>query len=108
VDNRRYGSGNKVLHNIVGGAIGVLEGNGGDLRVGLPMQSLHDGERWVHEPLRLNVFLEAPKSAIDNIIAKHELVRELIENRWLFVFEIDNEQGGIYQRTTDKQWKRVS
>ncbi len=108
VDNKRFGSGNKVLHNIVGGNIGVLEGNGGDLRVGLPMQSLHDGERWVHEPLRLNVFLEAPKSAIDDIIAKHELVRELVENRWLFIFEIDNEHGGIYQRTTDKQWKRVS
>lgn len=108
VDNKRYGSGNKVLHNIVGGSIGVLEGNGGDLRVGLPMQSLHDGERWVHEPLRLNVFLEAPKEAIDQIIAKHELVRELVENRWLFVFQIDNEHGGIYQRTTDKKWKRVS
>jgi len=108
VDNKRYGSGNKVLHNIVGGNIGVLEGNGGDLRVGLPMQSLHDGERWVHEPLRLNVFLEAPKSAIDDIIAKHELVRELVENRWLFVFEIDSENGDIYQRTTDKQWKKMS
>ena len=52
-DNRRFGSGNKVLHNIVGGAIGVLEGNGGDLRVGLPMQSLHNGRAWMHEPLRL-------------------------------------------------------
>ena len=43
VDNRRYGSGNKVLHNVVGGHLGVFEGNGGDLRIGLPMQSLHDG-----------------------------------------------------------------
>ena len=66
VDNQRFGSGNKVLHNVVGGAIGVLEGNGGDLRVGLPLQSLHDGERWVHEPLRLSVFIEAPESAIRN------------------------------------------
>ncbi|MHB1201870.1 MAG: YbcC family protein [Acidithiobacillus sp.] len=108
VDNKRFGSGNKVLHNIVGGSIGVLEGNGGDLRVGLPLQSLHNGERWVHEPLRLNVFLEAPKAEIDRIIAKHELVRELVENRWLFLFQIDDEDGGIYRRNTNKQWQRMS
>ena len=108
VDNQRFGSGNKVLHNIVGGSIGVFEGNGGDLRVGLPLQSLHDGERWVHEPLRLNVFLEAPRLEIDRIIAKHELVRELVENRWLFIFQIDDEHGGIYLRNTDRQWQRMS
>jgi len=72
VDNRRFGSGNKVLHNVVGGALGVLEGNSGDLRTGLSMQSLHDGTRWVHEPLRLSVFLEAPEIAIDDIIARHD------------------------------------
>ena len=43
VDNQRYGSGNKLLHNVVGGHLGVFEGNGGDLRIGLPIQSLHDG-----------------------------------------------------------------
>jgi uncharacterized protein YbcC (UPF0753/DUF2309 family) len=108
VDNKRFGSGNKVLHNIVGGSIGVLEGNGGDLRVGLPLQSLHNGERWVHEPLRLNVFLEAPKSEIDRIIAKHELVRELVENHWLFLFQIDDENGAIYLRNADQQWQQKS
>lgn len=107
VDNKRFGSGNKVLHNIVGGFIGVLEGNGGDLRVGLPLQSLNDGERWIHEPLRLNVFLEAPKSEIDRIVAKHELVRELAENRWLYLFQIDDD-GVIYLRNKDKHWQRMS
>ncbi len=104
VDNRNFGSGNKVLHNIVAGSIGVLEGNGGDLRVGLPLQSLHNGERWIHEPLRLNVFLEAPQSEIDRIIAKHELVRQLVENHWLFIFQIDV-GGVIYQRHDAGQWK---
>ena len=108
VDNQRFGSGNKVLHNIVAGSIGVFEGNGGDLRIGLPLQSLHDGNRWVHEPLRLNVFLEAPRQEIDRIIAKHELVRELVENRWLFLYQIDDEHESIHQRLTDGQWQQMS
>ena len=108
VDNKRFGSGNKVLHNIVGGSIGILEGNGGDLRVGLPLQSLNNGERWIHEPLRLNVFLQAPKPEIDRVIAKHELVRELVENRWLYLFQIDDEDRNIYQLSKNKQWQRMS
>jgi uncharacterized protein YbcC (UPF0753/DUF2309 family) len=35
VNNRTFGAGNKVLHNVVG-QLGVLEGNAGDLKVGLP------------------------------------------------------------------------
>jgi uncharacterized protein YbcC (UPF0753/DUF2309 family) len=87
-NNRAFGSGNKVLHNVVG-TLGVLEGNAGDLRVGLPWQSLHDGKRLVHEPLRLNVFIEAPLEAIGGVIAKHEAVRQLADNRWLHLYAID-------------------
>lgn len=105
VDNRRFGSGNKVLHNVVGGSIGVLEGNGGDLRVGLALQSLHDGARWIHEPMRLNVIVEAPQHAIDDVIARHDRVRELVENAWIHLFQID-EDGNMNRRSTDKQWRR--
>ncbi len=76
VDNKRYGSGNKTLHNVTGDRIGVFEGNGGDLRIGLPWQSLHDGERWSHTPLRLIVAIEAPRKAIETVIAKHEMVQQ--------------------------------
>jgi uncharacterized protein YbcC (UPF0753/DUF2309 family) len=107
VDNRRFGSGNKVLHNVTGGSIGVLEGNGGDLRVGLALQSLHDGARWIHEPMRLNVVIEAPQDAIDDVIARHDLVRELVENAWLHLFQI-GEDGSINRRGTDRQWQRMS
>ena len=106
VDNRHFGSGNKVLHNVVGGSVGVLEGNGGDLRVGLALQSLHDGARWIHEPMRLNVFIEAPRDAIDDVIDRHEMVRQLIENAWIHFFQID-EDGSISRRGIDKQWQRM-
>ena len=91
VDNSKYGSGNKVLHNVVGGRLGVFEGNGGDLRIGLPMQSLHDGVDWQHKPLRLSVFIEAPQSAIENIIAKHAVVRNLVDNQWLHLFQMQSD-----------------
>lgn len=96
VDNVRYGSGNKVLHNVVGGHLGVFEGNGGDLRIGLPMQSLHDGARWVHTPLRLSVFIEAPRAAITNVLEKHAHVRALVTNGWLSLFQIDDEARALF------------
>ncbi|MHB1581668.1 MAG: YbcC family protein [Acidithiobacillus sp.] len=107
VDNLRFGSGNKVLHNVVGGSIGVLEGNGGDLRVGFALQSLHDGNRWVHEPVRLNVLIEAPQAEMESVISRHALVRELVDNGWLYLFQIDD-AGSVYRRVFDKQWQRMT
>ena len=101
VDPQRYGSGNKVLHNVVGGHIGVMEGAGGDLRIGLARQSVHDGRRWMHEPLRLSVFIEAPGDAIDGIIAKHTIVRQLVEHEWLFLHQIESASGAVSQRRAD-------
>lgn len=103
VDNRFFGSGNKALHNVVG-TLGVLEGNGGDIRVGLPWQSVHDGEKYVHEPLRLNVLIEAPIEAINAIIAQHESVRQLVDNGWLHLFALDNSGKVAHQYTGNLTW----
>ena len=92
-----FGAGNKVLHNLTGES-GVVEGNGGDLRVGLPIQSVHDGRQFVHEPLRLSVFIEAPQEEIEKIIEKHEVVRHLVENEWLHLLQIDPENLEISRR----------
>ncbi len=101
LDNRRYGSGNKVLHNVVGGRLGVFEGNGGDLRIGLPLQSLHDGERLRHTPLRLSVFIEAPRAAIDTIIEQHAVVRDLVGNGWLHLFRLDGDHPAVERRAAN-------
>ncbi|WP_237113757.1 putative inorganic carbon transporter subunit DabA [Pseudoalteromonas rubra] len=42
-------SGLRRKHNAVGGNIGIFEGDGGDLRTGLAMQSLHNGHDWMHQ-----------------------------------------------------------
>ncbi len=104
VDPERLGSGNKVLHNVVGGRIGVFEGNGGDLRIGLPLQSVHDGERWMHEPLRLSVFIAAPQSKIEAIIKKHAIVEQLVSNQWIYLFQVD-ESTGLATRFHQGQWQ---
>lgn len=92
VDNPRYGSGNKTLHNVVGGNIGVFEGNGGDLRTGLAMQSVHDGQDWVHEPLRLTVVIDAPAQRIEAVIREHEMVRDLVDHQWLYLARFTDEE----------------
>jgi uncharacterized protein YbcC (UPF0753/DUF2309 family) len=104
VDNARYGCGNKVLHNIVGGHLGVFEGNGGDLRIGLSLQSLNDGERWVHAPLRLAVFIEASRPAIDRVLEKHPKVNELVDNEWIHLFQLDATERTISARR-NRGWK---
>ncbi|MDW8342427.1 MAG: DUF2309 domain-containing protein [Geminicoccaceae bacterium] len=91
-----FGGGNKLLHNVVGG-IGVFEGNGGDLRVGLPWQSVHDGARLIHEPLRLTVLVEAPVEAIRAIVARHEELRALLDQRWIHLLVLD-ETGTVAWR----------
>ncbi|MCG9873342.1 MAG: DUF2309 domain-containing protein [Leptospiraceae bacterium] len=107
VDNKVFGSGNKTLHNVVSG-IGVLEGNGGDLRIGLPWQSVHDGVNYQHEPVRLNVVIEAPKDAINGILKKHQMVKDLFDNGWLHLFRI-NEEGKIDSKyDQDLNWKSIS
>ena len=88
-DPLHLGSGNKVLHNVVGGHIGVFEGNGGDLRIGLSHQSLHDGKRWVHEPLRLTVVIDASAQAIEAVIRKHAVLQQLLTNGWLYLWRFD-------------------
>ena len=80
-----FGGGNKLIHNVVGG-IGVIEGNGGRLRAGLPWQAVHDGEGLAHEPLRLSVMIEAPRDEILRVLEKHQNVRELFDNGWLHLF----------------------
>ena len=91
-----FGGGNKLLHNVTGG-IGVVEGNGGVLRGGLPWQSVHDGQDYSHDPLRLSVCVEAPAEAISEILRKHASVRDLFDNGWLHLFTLDA-QGQISKR----------
>jgi len=101
VNNRVFGSGNKVLHNVVG-TFGVWEGNGGDIRTGLPLQSLHDGVKWMHEPLRLQVFVEAPTDRIDAVLQANPEVAGLADNGWIHLMSMA--RGTVYERRGRANW----
>ncbi|GHB11630.1 YbcC family protein [Modicisalibacter luteus] len=101
-----YGSGNKLLHNVTGG-IGIVEGNGGTMRSGLAWQSVHDGEAFIHEPLRLSVCIEAPREAMMDILKRHDSVRALFDNRWMHLFALDQAGRMAWRYTGDLTWEAV-
>ena len=101
-----FGGGNKLLHNVTGG-IGVVEGNGGALRGGLPWQSVHDGATLMHEPLRLAVYIEAPRAAISEILAMHDGIRALFDNHWLHLLVLDDD-GQAAWRYAGGEWRATT
>jgi hypothetical protein len=65
---------------------------------------VHDVTRFIHEPLRLNVFIAAPTEALNYVIAKHQAVRDPLDNRWLHLFAIADD-GSVSQRYgRDLRW----
>ena len=106
-NNQAFGSGNKVLHNVAG-RIGVLEGNAGDLRPGLPWQSVHDGSRLIHEPIRLNVVLAAPEAAIEAVLARHDPVRNLADNHWLHLFALPGGGQALRRYHAPGHWETLT
>lgn len=102
-----FGGGNKLLHNVIGG-IGVVEGNGGVLRAGLPWQSVHDGDQFAHEPLRLTVCIEAPREAMSDILDRHPGVRDLFDNRWLHLIALDDAGQMAWRYTGALAWEAMT
>ena len=106
VNNAQWGSGNKTIHNVVG-TFGIWEGNAGDLKVGLPLQSVYDGTRYVHEPVRLSVLVEAPRAMIERVIETQSSVRDLVDNGWLLLVAIEDEGRKFWRYNGNLQWEEV-
>lgn len=104
VDNDHFGCGTKALHNRVGAA-GVVLGNGGDLRTGLALQSVRAADgRPYHEPLRLQVVVEAPRDRIEAVLAAQPAVRNLVENGWVRLFALDPSGGAAARYLPGQGW----
>jgi uncharacterized protein YbcC (UPF0753/DUF2309 family) len=105
-DNAHFGSGHKSIHNVVGG-VGVALGNENDLRHGLPLQSVHDGEKLVHEPLRLHTCIAADTDILDAILERQEHVRHLVENGWIHLIALGADGQLWARRQSDGTWKHA-
>lgn len=90
VNNDRLGCGSKVPHNITG-FFGVMEGTSSDLRTGLPQQMVE-----IHEPMRLEILVEAKTSVLESIYHRQESLRELIGGGWVHLSTKDPDSGEIY------------
>ncbi len=91
-----FGAGTKTIHNVVGG-VGVLAGYGGDLQLGLPRQSLTDGQSFGHEPMRLLTIVQAPLQRIDTVIERNPLLQHLFGNDWVCLAAREH---------ADQHWRR--
>jgi len=82
VDPEVFGAGDKLMHNPIG-SVGVVSGEGGDLRVGLPLQSTHVHGRRHHQPIRLLAVIQADLARIEEIIGRHRILQVLVAGSWL-------------------------
>jgi uncharacterized protein YbcC (UPF0753/DUF2309 family) len=104
VDPHHFGSGSKTIHNVVG-RFGAYSGNGGDLTTGLPWESVHDGQTYRHEPLRLLSVVVAPRNSIAAILERNSTVEKLVVNGWVQLVAMEN--GAFYRLTAGKSWRPV-
>ena len=109
VDNNTYGGGTKITHNITG-KFGVVQGNGGDLKMGLPLQSLFGSDdAMYHQPLRLTVTIQAPITRVSDILARNNNLKTLLDNEWIYLMVMDPKQNNeIFQYKKSLQWLSTS
>ena len=82
VDPETFGAGDKLIHNIAANT-GVISGEHGDLRVGLPLQSTHIGPRRHHQPIRLLAVIQAPLERIERVIDENPILTTLVGGSWI-------------------------
>jgi uncharacterized protein YbcC (UPF0753/DUF2309 family) len=105
VDNNAYGGGTKITHNITG-KFGVVQGNGGDLKMGLPLQSLFQSdEDMYHQPLRLSVMIQAPIARVSDILSRNSNLKTLLDNEWIYLMVMDpTSNNEISKYNKSMQW----
>ena len=99
VNNERYGCGSKIVHNL-SGLFGVMEGGNGDLRTGLPLQMIE-----IHEPMRLQLMVEAKTEVLTKIYKRQESIQQLVGNGWILLSAKDPESDEIHTFDPEKGWQ---
>ena len=100
------GAGTKTVHNALD-TIGVISGHSGDLRQGLPWQSLAAGNDLLHEPMRLTVIAEAPLARLGEVISRNLVLRNLLDNDWI-TLTARTDSDSAWNRYTPYGWTPTS
>lgn len=103
VDNDVYGSGSKIYHNVVG-RLGIMSGPWSDLRLGLARQTVMNNEEPYHEPMRLLTIVETPRSRLEKLIARHEVLQHFYHNQWVHLVALDPNDGLWYRYRPNGVW----
>jgi hypothetical protein len=106
-DSWVYGSGTKVLHNVVSG-VGVMLGRHSDLQTGFPFQALTTGARRFHEPLRLLTVIEADPGRISQVISRHLVLQNFFNNQWLYLVSCHPTTGAFSEYQPGGTWKAIA
>jgi hypothetical protein len=106
-DSWAYGSGTKVLHNVVSG-VGVMLGRLSDLQTGFPFQALTTGSRRFHEPIRLLAVIEADTGRISQVISRHVVLQNFFNNQWLYLVSCHPTTGAFSEYQPGGTWKAIS
>jgi uncharacterized protein YbcC (UPF0753/DUF2309 family) len=89
VDNKGYGCGTKLPHNI-SALLGVMDGAASDLRSGLPWQMVE-----IHEPVRIVFVLETTTATILDVLARNPAMSQLVHNSWVQLAVLDPHSAQI-------------
>ncbi len=104
VDPRVWGSGSKVSHNVTG-RLGVVVGHEGDLRFGLPRQTVMDRNRKLrHDPLRLLVIVETSRERMSMALQASPAIRKVFDLEWATLVIKEPERTGFWRYEAGGSW----
>jgi uncharacterized protein YbcC (UPF0753/DUF2309 family) len=106
VDNAVFGAGSKITHNITG-KFAVVQGNG-DIKMGLPLQSVMESDlEMYHQPL-LSVAIQAPLARVSDILLRNEHLKNLLDNEWIYLMVMDPLNGNKMHHQQSLNWDSAS
>lgn len=122
-DPDRFGAGDKTTHNVIGDGqrlSAVLTGARGDLRIGLPWQSVSAvapqhgdsaagpwAQSTAHAPQRLLVVLHASPERVEAAITAVPEFGRLVLGGWILLRAVDPDTGDVVAREDDGRWAAV-
>ena len=85
-----------------------MYGSQSDLCVGLPIQTVFNGNKPYHDPMRLFAIIEAPLERIAAIVKRHVILQRLTGNRWINLVAIDPDTKKFFHFRLTKDWQPIN